>query len=292
MPEYFNGFQINLDNYPLPLPGIYRYTNLISGKTYIGMSKNIEQREHDEKSSAPVFRKAIIKYGRDNFLLEPLFYWTEGTVNRKWLYQLEAQLIADNNSVKHGYNIKEADGGSGPYGPEFSKILRNYWENLTEEELKEIGRKVSIGLLANTTKEQRIEISRIAGKAAVAARTYEEWVEMSKKGGAIGHMFVDPEVRLASMAKARRVYIETTTEEARLENFRAAGRASAATKTPAERSALGKKASDAFLAKSTHEERSARMKIYGGFVTMSRARHSENAKKGWITRRRNLEEKK
>jgi len=63
------------------LIGIYKYTNQINGKVYIGQSIDIRQRQYTHKSSAynekakdfnSQFHQAIRKYGIENFDFEIL----------------------------------------------------------------------------------------------------------------------------------------------------------------------------------------------------------------------------
>lgn len=56
---------------------IYKYTNLINGKIYIGQTTNtLEKRDHrhvqDSKKDSLIFHCALVKYGRENFSLELL----------------------------------------------------------------------------------------------------------------------------------------------------------------------------------------------------------------------------
>ncbi len=127
----WRGFKIRPDNFPLHLPGAYRYLHLESGKSYVGITQNIAKRKHDENSGARKFANAIRKYGRSSFVYEPLFYLTDGKIDRNWLCCLESKLINTFDSVNNGYNIKVADGGVGPYGPEFNALIKSYWDRLS-----------------------------------------------------------------------------------------------------------------------------------------------------------------
>jgi len=59
---------------------IYKWTNLINNKTYIGMTVNWKQRQHQYKSAAknngtdPI-TKAHIKYGFENFTFELIAFF-------------------------------------------------------------------------------------------------------------------------------------------------------------------------------------------------------------------------
>lgn len=84
--------------------GIYKITNLINGKVYIGQSIHIEKRwkEHCQDSANSLISKDIKKYGKENFLFEIL----EETKDISLLNSLEANYIKQYNSFwPAGYNI-------------------------------------------------------------------------------------------------------------------------------------------------------------------------------------------
>lgn len=83
--------------------GIYRITNKINGKRYIGQSIHIERRweEHCKPSSSSLVSKAIHKYGKTNFLFEIL---EECQIED--LDLLEQYWIKKENTISpFGYNI-------------------------------------------------------------------------------------------------------------------------------------------------------------------------------------------
>lgn len=85
--------------------GIYKITNLINGKCYIGQSVHIERRwqEHKQPSATSVIAQAIRSYGVDNFSFEVL----EETAIKD-LDAREGYYIQQFNSiVPNGYNIIE-----------------------------------------------------------------------------------------------------------------------------------------------------------------------------------------
>ena len=90
--------------------GIYKYTNKINGKVYIGQSNNIQRRiiEHNNRANNPcndeyqsVLSKAIRKYGIENFDITIL---CECSIDA--LDTLEKQYIAEYKSYlsQYGYN--------------------------------------------------------------------------------------------------------------------------------------------------------------------------------------------
>lgn len=83
--------------------GIYKITNNINGKVYIGQSNNIQRRfsEHQNRGAAsriPV-DVAIQKYGKENFSFEII---EECTIEQ--LNQRETYWINHFNSIENGYN--------------------------------------------------------------------------------------------------------------------------------------------------------------------------------------------
>ena len=89
---------------------IYKATNLINGKYYIGKTKNsLESRIKSHKAASTkkdlVFYRAINKYGFDNFKWEILIECQ----NLDELNEVEKKYISENGD---GYNIaKGGDGG-------------------------------------------------------------------------------------------------------------------------------------------------------------------------------------
>ena len=83
--------------------GIYKITNNINGKIYIGQSNNIKRRfsEHQTKGSTskiPV-DEAISKYGKENFTFEIIEECSVEELNEK-----ETKWITYFNSIEEGYN--------------------------------------------------------------------------------------------------------------------------------------------------------------------------------------------
>lgn len=83
--------------------GIYKITNKINGKIYIGQSNDIQRRflEHQnagEKSRIPL-DLAIKKYGKNNFSYEIIEECNINELNDK-----ETYWIKQFNTVKNGYN--------------------------------------------------------------------------------------------------------------------------------------------------------------------------------------------
>jgi group I intron endonuclease len=85
------------------IPGIYKITNLINGKVYIGQSVKLLSRisEHKRANGGQIISKAIGKYGVENFKFEVLKYCDKDNLD-----YLEIKYITENNSiVPNGYNV-------------------------------------------------------------------------------------------------------------------------------------------------------------------------------------------
>lgn len=93
--------------------GIYKITNTVNGKVYVGQAVDIKRRwqEHSSHSFSPThisynhtIHRAIRKYGIENFTFEVLEECAEALLNEKEIYW-----IAKLNSKQNGYNM--TDGG-------------------------------------------------------------------------------------------------------------------------------------------------------------------------------------
>jgi len=95
---------------------IYKITNKINGKAYIGFtSRSVEERlqEHRRAFGNKILYKAIRKYGWDNFTKEVIFEsW-----DPKWcLNEIETFFIKIFDTYHNGYNM--TFGGEGTLGYE------------------------------------------------------------------------------------------------------------------------------------------------------------------------------
>lgn len=83
---------------------LYRITNLVNGKIYIGQTKNPKRRWYTHKrrkDGCPKLYAAINKYGADNFRFEILVIGSKEYIN-----DLEILAIQKFDSMESGYNIK------------------------------------------------------------------------------------------------------------------------------------------------------------------------------------------
>jgi len=86
------------------LPGIYKITNKLNGRSYIGQSIDVLARikTHKRKSRKLVINKAIQKYGVSSFVFEVIIYCEVSLLD-----EYEKALIVYHNTISpHGYNIE------------------------------------------------------------------------------------------------------------------------------------------------------------------------------------------
>ena len=118
---------------------IYKITNTKTGKVYIGKttrSLNDRLQGHinsAEKGNNFKLSRAIKKYGKENFVIEPIdFAETHEELNEKEIYY-----ISEYNSLENGYNM--TIGGEGG----------NTYIDKSDEEMKVISEKISVALRKN-----------------------------------------------------------------------------------------------------------------------------------------------
>lgn len=118
---------------------IYKTTNLINGKIYIGQTTKSERvLKGTYKGSGTYLGNAINKYGYNNFIVELICY----AKNKDQLDELEKQYIINFNSIRpSGYNLMQGGGGG------------NSLEFMSYEERKEFCNKVSVGSIGRILSE-------------------------------------------------------------------------------------------------------------------------------------------
>ncbi len=90
---------------------IYKITNLIDGKNYVGQTINFNQRIGQHKRGKQFIDKAIQKYGWKNFTVEIVEECTSlEQLNKREIFWI----AAFNSKVPNGYNL--TDGGDGIFG--------------------------------------------------------------------------------------------------------------------------------------------------------------------------------
>jgi len=86
------------------IAGIYKITNKINNKSYIGISNDILNRwKHHISKCDSKLHEAINKYGLENFTFEIIDTFDEN----KDLNHSESWYIRTFDSIKHGYNTRK-----------------------------------------------------------------------------------------------------------------------------------------------------------------------------------------
>lgn len=102
--------------------GIYKITNNINGKMYIGQSWDIDQRfcKHKTNESNEHLRAAMEKYGIGNFSFDILRTFSNGPLTQVFLDLFEKRYIAELKTTDRdiGYNKKDGGSGGGKHSPE------------------------------------------------------------------------------------------------------------------------------------------------------------------------------
>ena len=104
--------------------GIYKITNKINGKAYVGQSVHIEERwrQHKNQHSDSLIHQAIKKYGIDNFIFEVL---EECENDKQILNAREEYWIKHFNTIKpNGYN-KTSGGDNASVDIHYTKLDEN-----------------------------------------------------------------------------------------------------------------------------------------------------------------------
>lgn len=102
---------------------LYKITNLVNGKIYIGVTKNLKHREgcHLRFSGDRLVNKAVKKYGSDSFSFDVLCVGDE-----EYIYDLEVKAIRlYDSSATHGHGYNISGGGKGGKGKRGSVASRS-----------------------------------------------------------------------------------------------------------------------------------------------------------------------
>lgn len=111
---------------------IYKTTNLVNGKIYVGQHKPNKYRTY--LGSGRVFLKAIKKYGKNNFIREILEYCNKEIVDEREIYWID-KLNATNKEI--GYNVLKG-GNTVKWTPEMRENAnKSISEKLKGKSLKE-----------------------------------------------------------------------------------------------------------------------------------------------------------
>ena len=106
--------------------GIYKITNLVNNKVYIGASKNVEKRWSEHRNGHTAIAEDLQIFGLENFKFEVLLECPE-TMLAQW--ERDMICLYDSDDPEKGYNSKN----DRPYNPKVSESLKGH---VTSEEHK------------------------------------------------------------------------------------------------------------------------------------------------------------
>lgn len=137
--------------------GIYKITNQVNGKCYIGQSINIARRWRDHKKASSdasynaydsVLHKAFRKYGIENFSFEVLEECSQESLNAKEIYWIN---YFNSDDSQKGYNLT-------PGGDNVGQKCRK----LTDEQLQELKCLLKTTLISQADLAKQFNISQMA----------------------------------------------------------------------------------------------------------------------------------
>ena len=123
--------------------GIYKITNQVNGKVYIGQSVHIKQRWNQHRSAAfnpndkeynKYFYYSIRKYGLKNFTFEVIEECKQEELNEKEIYWIK---YYDSTNKEKGYNVLSG-GNQGGFIYDYNEIFEGWKKGYTCKELQKI----------------------------------------------------------------------------------------------------------------------------------------------------------
>lgn len=186
--------------------GIYKLTNKLNGKCYIGQSINIKKRLNVYKNcnckSQNKIYNAIKKYGFKNFDVEILFEDEFKNISYDKLNELEIYFIDKYQSVKNGYNLMDGGKNCALSIESIEKMKVSKRNNLTDEVRKRIS-DAQKGKKRSDESKLKQSLSNLGSK-----RSDETKNKMSES--AKGKKFSDEHrKKISDSAKKRKVSDET-----------------------------------------------------------------------------------
>lgn len=127
-----------------PQIGIYKITNKINGKMYIGQTIHLQQRWAEHKSKAKELNptrklyKAMNQYGIENFSFEVIEYCEKEDLNEREIYWINYY-----NSIENGYNMSHIQNLQGKVDYETVKQIQ-YELEYTKNTNKQIAEQYNV----------------------------------------------------------------------------------------------------------------------------------------------------
>lgn len=119
-----------------PIGFIYLTTNCVNGKIYIGRHEFLEDKKRNAnyKGSGTIFKKALKKYGKENFRREILRLCETLHELEVWEYVYIKKYHSQNREI--GYNIADGDVNSSEYNPAKLPEVRKKISNTLKKKYK------------------------------------------------------------------------------------------------------------------------------------------------------------
>lgn len=185
---------------------IYKITNKINGKSYIGKTNNIIRRWKEHRyghGGTAILSKAFAKYGLDNFefsIINEQKYETVEELNKR-LPELEVYYIGIYNTFKNGYNATIGGDGISFYKHSKETIERiresNKGKVIPEERLKKM-RVAMLGKHHTTETKEKI-------RKALLTRDHTIYEKVSAK---MKGRHRDPDMIMKAAAKRRKPILQ------------------------------------------------------------------------------------
>lgn len=142
--------------------GIYKITNLLNNKVYIGQSRNISERWRSHRTKYqtqdyPLYR-AIRKYGIDNFSFEVIEECEIDKLNDREIYWIA---YYNANNKNNGYNLTEGGSSVSPL-------------KLTQEDVLQIIKYLSTTVISQQDLAQMFNVSQ---RTISSINTGETWIQ-------------------------------------------------------------------------------------------------------------------
>lgn len=175
--------------------GIYKITNLVNGKVYIGASKNIEKRWSSHRSGHTTIAKELQTFGLENFKFDVLLECPE-TMLSQW--ERDMICLYDADDPEKGYN----DRSDRPYSLKRTKALRG---RIVSEETRRKISEANKGKYPSDETRRKISEARRGKSSGMKGHTVSDKTRRRISEKMKGHITSDETRRKISEALKRRM---------------------------------------------------------------------------------------
>lgn len=160
---------------------VYKITNLITGKIYIGQKKGCPSMSQNYYGSGVYIKKAINKYGLEQFRKEVVeLVEDHGEGRQSVLDDLERHYIKINNATKRtvGYNVSDGGTGGGSSGENHYLYGRRFPEESKRKMIDSKRGKTHTEYTKDKMSRTHKERYALNGHHNKGRKQTKEWVEM------------------------------------------------------------------------------------------------------------------